>query len=80
MTSGDSFFLGATLRHGKRAGAIPYFDIRRERLLDYDVALALNGLAKSQTVKLGILSSLLQSQNVSDLRPGLSFKIGRAHV
>ncbi len=73
MSSGDSFFLGATLRHEKRAGAIPYFDIRRARLLDYDVALALNGLAKSQVAKVGILSSLLQSQNVSQIRPGLSF-------
>ncbi len=73
MSSGDSFFLGATFRLGKRVGAIPYFDIRRERLLDYDVALALNGLARKQTVKLGILSSLLQSKNVDEIRPGLSF-------
>ena len=73
MSSGDSFFLGATVRHGKRAGAIPYFDIRRERLLDYDVAVALNGLAKSRTVKVGILSSLLQSRHASEQREGLSF-------
>lgn len=73
MSSGDSFFLGATFHHNKRVGAIPYFDIRRERLLDYDVALALNGLARNRTPKVGILSSLLQSGNVSEIRPGLSF-------
>lgn len=73
MSSGDSFFLGAAVRHEKRVGTIPYFDIRRERLFDYDVALALNGLTKNRTVKLGILSSLLQSRNVLDIRPGLSF-------
>ena len=73
MSSGDSFFLGATFRYKKRVGTIPYFDIRRERLLEYDVALALNGLARNKIVKLGILSSLLQSKNVSEIRPGLSF-------
>ncbi len=73
MSSGDSFFLGATLRHGKRAGAIPYFDIRRERLLDYDVAVALNGLARNATAKVGILSSLFQSRHASEIREGLSF-------
>lgn len=73
MSSGDSFFLGATVRHDKRRGAIPYFDVRRERLLDYDVALALNGLSQAKTVKVGILSSLFQSTHVADLREGLSF-------
>jgi len=73
MSSGDSFFLGARVRHDKRAGAIPYFDIRRERLLDYDVAVALNGLTKSRTPKVGILSSLFQSRHASDAREGLSF-------
>jgi ABC-2 type transport system permease protein len=73
MSSGDSFFLGATVRQGKRVGSIPYFDIRREQLVDYDVAVALNGLAKKAPPKVGILSSLFRSRHVSEVREGLSF-------
>ena len=68
MTSGDSFFLGAGFRHKKRLGRIPYFDIRRDRLVDYDVALALNGLTKTRTPKVGILSPLLQSRHATETR------------
>lgn len=73
MTSGDHFFLGATFTHGRRAGRISYFDIRRERLLDYDIALALNALSRTKTPSIGILSPLLQSENASQDRAGLSF-------
>ena len=73
MTSGDSFFLGASFKHGDRLGRIPYFDIRRDRLVDYDVALALNGLTRTKTPKVGILSPLLQSRHAEETREGLSF-------
>lgn len=73
MSSGDSFFLGAGFRHKKRLGRIPYFDIRRDRLVDYDVALALNGLTKPRTPKVGILSPLLQSRHATETREGLTF-------
>lgn len=73
MSSGDSFYLGATFRRGERFGAIPYFDVRNERQAEYDIAVALNGLARTTTPKIGILSPLLPATSASQEREGLSF-------
>ena len=73
MSSGDQFYLGATFRHGPRVAKIPYFDIRRDRLTEYDIAVALNGLTKTRTPKIGVMSPLLPSTTAVEDREGLSF-------
>jgi ABC-2 type transport system permease protein len=73
MTSGDRFFLGATFRHGQRLGAIAYFDIRRDRQLEYDVAVVLNSLGKPKLANVGVLSPLLPSVAAYRDREGLTF-------
>lgn len=72
MTSGDSFVLGAVFRQGGRQGTISYLDIRREQLLEYDVALALTGIGRVRTPRVGILSPLLSPRNVDEPREGLA--------
>lgn len=73
MSSGDTFFFGATFSHGGRTGAISYFDIRRDRLAEYDIAVALKGLGRARTPKVGVLSPLLASSAALEGRAGLSF-------
>lgn len=73
MTSGDFFYLGAVFEYGDRVGRIPYFDNRRERLLEYDLMVALHSLAKNRVPKVGVLSPLVAPRAVEDDPPGLSF-------
>ena len=73
MTSGDYFYLGAVVRHGDRIGRISYFDNRRERLLEYDLMVALNGLSRTVVPKVGILSPLVAPSAVDNDPQGLSF-------
>jgi ABC-2 type transport system permease protein len=73
MSSGDQFYLGLTVAYGKRVGNIPYFDLARDRFLEYDIALALNGLARTATPKIGVISPLLPSSAAVDQREGMSF-------
>jgi ABC-2 type transport system permease protein len=81
MSSGDFFYFGAVFRHGDRAGRIPYLDIRRDRLAEYDIAVALQGLSRPRTPKVGILSPLLPPAAARENPPGLSFlaEIKRAY-
>lgn len=72
MSSGDSFVLGAVFRHGERQGVITYLDIRRERLVEYDVALALTSLGRARTPRVGLLSPLLLPRHVAEPREGLA--------
>lgn len=72
MSSGDSFVLGAVFRHGERQGAISYFDIRREGLVEYDIALALTTLGRARTPRLGILSPLVAPRHAGEPREGLA--------
>ena len=73
MTSGDHFFLGVTIRSGDRVARIPYLDPRRERLMEYDLAVALQGLSRAEQAKIGVLSPLLPP-SIAERRPeGLSF-------
>ena len=73
MSSGDYFFLGLTLQQGGRSGNIPYLDIRRDRLLEYDLALGLNGLTRTRTPKIGVISPLLPPSAATGNREGMSF-------
>ena len=73
MTSGDYFYLGAVIRRGDRVGRIPYFDNRRERLLEYDLMVALHSLSRDAVPKVGILSPLVAPSAVGSDPPGLSF-------
>lgn len=72
MSSGDSLYFGATFQLGDRHAAISYFDDRRAELLEYDLALAVSNLARKNTPKIGILSSLFIPRNVDEPRPGLA--------
>lgn len=73
MTSGESFLLGAAFSQGDRHGSISYFDVRREQLLEYDVALALNSLVRRHTPKVALLTPLLTPDNLKQPREGLAF-------
>ena len=73
MSSGDNFYLGMTFQHGGRVGNIPYLDIRRDRLLEYDIAVGLNGLTRTRTPKIGVLSPLMPSAAAIGERAGMSF-------
>ena len=73
MSSGDHFFLGLTVEQGGRIGRMPYLDIRRESLLEYDLVQALNGLSRQSTPKIAIVSPLLPSSAALAEREGLSF-------
>jgi ABC-2 type transport system permease protein len=73
MSSGDYFFLGMTLESDGRRSNIPYLDIRRDRLLEYDIALGLNGLTHTRVPSVGILSPLLPPTAATGNREGMSF-------
>ena len=73
MSSGDHFYLGLTVSQDRRTGYIPYFDLARDRFLEYDIALTLDGLTRQETPKIGIISPLLPSTAVVGHRQGLSF-------
>ncbi len=73
MSSGDHFYLGMTFQQGGRVGTIPYLDIRRDRHLEYDIALGLNGLGRTRTPKLGVISPLIPSTAAIGNREGMSF-------
>ena len=73
MSSGDQFFLGLTVVRGDRSASIPYLDPRRERLLEYDIALVLESLSRERPPKIGVISPLLPSSVADGRREGLSF-------
>lgn len=66
MSSGDSFMLGATVRSGERQSRIAYFDLSRERLLEYDIALMLASLGRTKTPRVGVLSPLVLPRHARD--------------
>ena len=73
MTSGDAFFLGVELRHGTRTLPLPYLDVERARLLEYDVASALSALVRERTPRIAVLSPLVAPSAAGTGREGLSF-------
>lgn len=73
LSSGDRFMLGAVVGQGARRARLPYLDIARAGLLEYDLALAMTRLADPRPKRIGIVSPLLTPSNVSEPREGLSF-------
>ena len=73
MSSGDHFYLGMTFQQKGRISSIPYLDLRRDRHLEYDIALGLNGLGRTRTPKIGIISPLIPSTAATGNRMGMSF-------
>ena len=73
MTSGDAFFLGVELRHGDRTLPVPYLDVDRAQLLEYDIASALSALVRERTPSVAVLSPLVAPSAVETGREGLSF-------
>ena len=79
MTSGDAFFLGvefrrgAAPRHGDRALPLPYLDVERARLLEYDLASALSLLGRERPPRVAVLSPLVAPSAARAGREGLSF-------
>ena len=73
MTSGDAFFLGVELRHGDRTLPVPYLDVDRAALLEYDIASALGALVRERTPSVAVLSPLVAPSAAETGREGLSF-------
>ena len=73
MTSGDAFFLGVELRHGTRALPVPYLDVDRAQLLEYDIASATSALVRERTPRVAVLSPLVAPSAMETGREGLSF-------
>lgn len=73
MSSGDHFFLGLTAAQGGRATSVSYLDPRRQRLLEYDLAVALNNLTRERPPRVGVISPLLPSSVTAGRREGLTF-------
>ena len=72
MTSGDAFFLGVELRHAARTLAVPYLDVDRAQLLEYDIASALGLLVRERTPRVAVLSPLAAPSAIRTGRVGLS--------
>ncbi len=73
MTSGDAFFLGVALRHGTRTLAVPYLDVDRAELLEYDLASAVGVLTRERAPRVAVLSPLVAPSALRTGREGLSF-------
>ena len=85
MTSGDAFFLGVEFRrgvesrpgveprHGDRVLPVPYLDVERARLLEYDLASALSLLGRERPPRVAVLSPLVAPSAAKAGREGLSF-------
>ena len=73
MTSGEAFFLGVELRRGDRVLPVPYLDVERARLLEYDLASALGVLRRERAPSVAVLSPLVAPRAAEAGRAGLSF-------
>lgn len=58
LPSGTLVYFGAVVMVLDQEVALPFFDQRRERFLEYDLTLAIHKAALTQAEKIGILSSL----------------------
>ena len=73
MTSGDAFFLGVQLRYEDRTLAVPYLDVDRAELLEYDLASAISVLTREHTPRVAVLSPLVAPSAIRVGREGLTF-------
>ena len=60
------------LRHGARSLAVPYLDVDRAELLEYDIASALGLLVRERTPRVAVLSPLVAPSAIRKGREGLS--------
>lgn len=58
LPDGTPIFFGAVMILDDREEVIPYFDLRREEFLEYDVSRALLKLSQGSLSKVGLLTSL----------------------
>ena len=72
MSSGDEFYFGLRLSSQNRSLTIGYIDVDRAASLEYDLALNLTNLQRSQPPRVAILSSVLKPSNIHSAHPGLS--------
>ena len=73
MTSGDSFMFGLTLTSMRGTINIPYFDLRRAKLTEYDLAVSLDALTRESEQRVGIISPLIPSSAGLRNNEGMSF-------
>ena len=73
MTSGDHFFFGASFASGDRRTPHAYFDVDRDALTEYDIAVALAALVEERVPRIGILSPMLAPSTAQKDKEGLSF-------
>ena len=58
LQNGDSLFFGLVVIQADQEEIIPFFDIRRESFIEYDISRALHRVQQYDLPRLGILSSL----------------------
>ena len=72
MSSGDEFYFGMVISRADRSLTTGYIDVDRAASLEYDLALQLSNLQRSQPPRIAILSSVLKPSNAHEAHPGLS--------
>ncbi len=72
LSSGSSFYFGAAFSDGRKTHRIPYFDLSRDRFLEYDIAVILAGFATDGLPKLGLLSPFVAPRAIMEGQQGLS--------
>ncbi len=58
LPNGESFYLGMTALLLDQEVSIPFFDLRREKFLEYDISQAILSLNTTKSPKIGILTAL----------------------
>ena len=58
LPNGENFYMGMVALLLDQEVAIPFFDPRREKFLEYDISQALMGLNQVRPPEIGILTSL----------------------
>ncbi len=72
MSSGDEFYFGMVISRADRSLTTGYIDVDRAASLEYDLALQLSNLQRSQPPRVALLSSVLKPSNAHTAHPGLS--------
>ena len=58
LPSGNEVYFGAIVSMLDQEMLLPYFDLRREEFLEYDISRAIQKVSSKSTTKIGILSSM----------------------